>query len=229
MDQTPDKYAYRCLPLTIGNTTGWDIYPVCNFYIAWSNVNYNHQTSLSVHPEEEDLNFGSSSFGSGIVTFHPGYLFRTEKNWDLLVTGTPNEFIDFAYPLTGIVETYWNDFTFTMNWKMMKFGSFFWPKEVPICRIIPIPHDYGEMDATIVPLQKEKDLLEKFKKNSRRRKQLINDLHTAHNELRDEGTVKLKVPSTHWEKAYYRGLDADGNKEKDHVIKREFPEFKKEK
>lgn len=225
MDDSPEKYAYRCLPLTIGNTTGWDIYPVCDFLVSWSETNQKHQSSLQIHPEE-DIKFAASSFGDGIFTLHPGYLFRTDENWDLLIMGVPNEIVDWAYPLTGIVETFWNDFTFTINWKMTKFGNFHWPKERPVARIIPIPHNY-EIESEIKQIKDEPELFKSFTKNAKSRNALIRDLSIAHSEKKDEGRVKLNQPKTHWEKAYYRGIDAKGNKQYNHIVKRTFPEFKK--
>ena len=36
MDATPNRYAYRCLPLTITNQTGWWIRNPVGFTAAWS-------------------------------------------------------------------------------------------------------------------------------------------------------------------------------------------------
>ncbi|MGH7092879.1 MAG: DUF6065 family protein, partial [Stellaceae bacterium] len=35
MDATPSRYAYRCLPLTIANTHGWEILNAAGFTAVW--------------------------------------------------------------------------------------------------------------------------------------------------------------------------------------------------
>ena len=36
MDDSPQSYAYRCLPLTIANTHGWEILCGRTFYAEWN-------------------------------------------------------------------------------------------------------------------------------------------------------------------------------------------------
>ena len=36
MDATPEKYAYRCLPLSIANTHGWEIFTPAGFWATWT-------------------------------------------------------------------------------------------------------------------------------------------------------------------------------------------------
>jgi len=36
MDETSDRYAYRCLPLTMANSTGWDILCPFTLDIEWT-------------------------------------------------------------------------------------------------------------------------------------------------------------------------------------------------
>ena len=35
MDRIPDNHAYRCLPLNIANSHGWEILSPCAFEVAW--------------------------------------------------------------------------------------------------------------------------------------------------------------------------------------------------
>jgi hypothetical protein len=73
-----------------------------------------------------------SQFGSGIVTFSPPWLFRTPPGWDLYVKGPSNRWKVNCVPLEGIVETWWLNYTFTLNWitgdlseKEIQWGGFF--------------------------------------------------------------------------------------------------------
>ena len=36
MDATPEKYAYRCLLLSIANTHGWEIFTPAGFWCMWN-------------------------------------------------------------------------------------------------------------------------------------------------------------------------------------------------
>jgi hypothetical protein len=226
MDATPDKFAYRCLPLNIGNSTGWDIFPPCDFIILWSNDNPLHQRAIHIEYAEDGHNFACSVFGAGIVTFHTGYLFETSENVDLLVTAPPNFPVDFAYGLTGIVETWWLRFTFTMNWKMTKFGHFHWTKDMPLCRIVPIPHNF-DLDVSIQNAEDTPDLYKEYREYGDRRTAHNAKLEKAFKTYTDQGDIIISKPSTHWQKNYYRGVNIYGEKQPHHLVKRKFPEFKR--
>jgi len=85
-----------------------------------------------------------SNFTRGIVTFYTNYLFKTEPGWQLLATGPFNEPKDGLYPLTGIIETDWLPYSFTMNWQITRPGTFTFKKDEPFCQILPIPKNYME-------------------------------------------------------------------------------------
>jgi hypothetical protein len=85
--------------------------------------------------------FAESHFGSGILTFSVGVVIRTPPNCDLWVTGPPNEFKDGIQPLSGVVETYWMPFTFTMNWKFTRPNlRVRFEKGEPFCFFFPVQH-----------------------------------------------------------------------------------------
>src|SRR3546814_13729675 len=62
----------------------------------------------------------STHFGSGIVTFSLGHLFRTSPGVNLWIKGPSNRPKDGASPLEGIIETDWSPYTFTMNWQLTR-------------------------------------------------------------------------------------------------------------
>jgi hypothetical protein len=108
MDAFPDRHAYRCLPLAIANSFGWELLSPCDLVIEWNGgpaaadlvVSADDGYNLVTH-------FASSNFTCGIVTLHTGYIFRTEPGWSLLATGPINEPRDGMAPLTGLIETDW--------------------------------------------------------------------------------------------------------------------------
>ena len=61
-----------------------------------------------------------SLFGQGALTFHVDGLFRTPAGWNLWVGGPPNAAKDGIAPLSGVIETDWSPYTFTMNWRFTR-------------------------------------------------------------------------------------------------------------
>lgn len=227
MDETPDKFAYRCLPLQIANTLGYWLLNPDTFVISWNGGM--HQKDLMIHSPSGPCEYCTSSFGSGIITMHPGYIFRTEKEWDTLVTGPQNYWYKGMIPLSGVVETAWLPFTFTMNWKMTEPGTYIIPKNVPLCQIYPIPHSYQDIKAEIRHLDSNPELKDTYLQWAANRNKVIDGIDKVFNHgLLEHNGVKRDEPKTHWEKNYYAGREpVSGERIANHNIKRVFPEFEK--
>jgi len=107
MDQTGERFAYRCLPLTTANSHGWEILCPSAFEVSWDggkSLDAMKVVSLQ-SPVDRPLDFVVSHFGAGVLTFHTGYLFQTDPGYNLYVCGPVNRPKDGAIALTGIVET----------------------------------------------------------------------------------------------------------------------------
>lgn len=160
MDATPERYAYRCLPLTIANAMGWEILSPCRVEAEWNGGPELADLKVEIeHPTPATRHFAVSHFGSGILTFHVGYLFRTEPGVGLWARGVPNLPKDGIAPLEGVVETDWLPFTFTMNWQMTRPGRIGFAVDEPICFITPLA--YRALDALvpeIVPIEADPEL-----------------------------------------------------------------------
>ena len=223
MDETPNKYAYRCLPLSIANCTGWDLFMPCDLMVSWNGGN--KQTDIQLNFENDEFGkFADSLFGCGIITFHPGFLLRTSKDWDLLVTGPINQSHDGAIPLSGVVETNWLEFTFTMNWKLERPGTFLWPCDIPVARIIPVPSEI-DVQTESRHITDNELLCAAYRMKANKRSRDISDLQEAYATQSDVGSVKYGQPSTEWDKEYYRGVDSKGVKVYNHKLIRIYPEF----
>jgi len=143
MDETPNKFAYRCLPLVMANQLGWDILSPVRFTSLWKG-GINPEDVL-VYGPEGIKSFVKPHFGSGVLTFTLNCTFRTDPETELLVTGPFNVVKPGIMPLTGLVESWWLPFTFTMNWKFTHPGQVVvFEKDEPLCRIIPISRKLTE-------------------------------------------------------------------------------------
>ena len=145
MGATASAFAYRCLPLNIANAHGWFVLNEAPFVAQWNGEDSLDAIRIDAVPTTEAPLLASSHFGHGVLTFSIGGLFRTEPGYDLVVTGPINSLKDGIQPLTGIVETDWSPFTFTMNWRFTrKHTPVAFEHGDPICMIYPLPRDLIE-------------------------------------------------------------------------------------
>lgn len=118
MDETPNGFAYRCLPMTVANAHGWEVIGDTAFEAWWNGGS--RKTDIVIRPLGGGAIRPMSHFGSGILTFPIDALLRTEPGIGLWVSGPPNSPKDGIMPLSGLVETDWAPMTFTMNWRFTR-------------------------------------------------------------------------------------------------------------
>jgi len=141
MDAFHERHPYRCLPLTMANTTGWEILCPMGFSAEWNGGKLQEDITLRPDRPHPDFHeFVKSHFTHGVLTFHTGYLFRTSQGWDMQAGGPPNLPKDGIQPLSGITETDWLPFPFTMNWIFTRPGRVRFEKGEPFCFITLVPH-----------------------------------------------------------------------------------------
>jgi hypothetical protein len=143
MDDFPDRHAYRCLPLSIANSFGWEVLCPIPVEIRWNGgmaVEDIELIGLKELPGGAPVDhFCRSNFSRGIITFHLDYVIETEADWGILATGPFNDPKPTATPLTGIVETDWLPYPFTMNWQLTHPGITRFEEGEPFCFFLPIP------------------------------------------------------------------------------------------
>jgi hypothetical protein len=143
-----------------------------------------------------------SHFGRGVLTFHVAYLFQTDPGVDLVVQGPVNRPKDAIAPLTGIIETDWSPYTFTMNWLFTRAGATVrFERGEPYCHIFPLRR--GEMERIkpkLRPLSANPELKRQYETWMVSRNQFNAD-------LKQPGSP---AQSEKWQKAYYRGQHPDG-------------------
>jgi hypothetical protein len=144
MDMTSERFAYRCIPLSMANSSGWEIALPFAFEAAW----YGGDDDNAIQFRTADIrlkHFVTSHFGHGVITFHTGWLFRTPPGWAVWARGAPNTIKDGIVALDGLVETDWLPFPFTMNWRFTRPGVVRFEADEPFCFLTLAPH--GLLDA----------------------------------------------------------------------------------
>jgi hypothetical protein len=214
MDDFADRHAYRCLPLSIANAHGWDILCPVALAIDWNGGQRIEDVTvrpLQGTPDGEPLSaFCRSHFSSGIVTFHTDYIFRTEDEWDLLASGPFNSPKQGIYPLTGIIESNWLPYPFTMNWQVTKPGTVIFEKEEPFCFIFPIKKQAVlDCQPEIRDLAEDPELARQQEAFAVSRNDFMERLHANDPEA-------VRDP---WLKYYFRGRHPDGAVVDNHINK----------
>lgn len=136
MDHFEARHPYRCLPLSMANSSGWELLCPFSFTAEWNGGK--QQSDITIKPDRPVHNLSdyvASHFSHGVLTFHAGYLFRTPPGWSMWCGGAPNLPKDGIYPLSGLVETDWLPFPFTMNWIFTRPGRVKFEKGEPFCFI----------------------------------------------------------------------------------------------
>jgi Family of unknown function (DUF6065) len=143
MDES--THSYKCLPLVIANQWGWQILCPTEVVVTWDGDPKLAGLRIEVAPQYQPVI--RSQFGTGIVTFSPPWLFRTPPGWDLYVKGPSNRWKPNCVPLEGVIETWWLNYTFTLNWKLVEPGMVVFAQGESLGQLVPVPHATFE-DAT---------------------------------------------------------------------------------
>ena len=144
------KHAYLCLPLVIGNQSGFALKSLFHATFLWNGGPEPADTTITVHNTEEADAFGglqllASQFGLGIVTVQTAFALRTPPEVNLMTLQPPNVFIDGLQNLTGVVEADNLRRDFTFNLKITRPDH---PIEVKdgdlLAAVMPIPRGFVE-------------------------------------------------------------------------------------
>ncbi|MDE0756327.1 MAG: DUF6065 family protein [Woeseiaceae bacterium] len=217
IDDLPEKFAYRCLPLAIANQVGWEILNPVSFTARWNGKAGLDAVKISFHKEESAL--VGSHFGNGVLTFSLGYLFRTTKSHNLWVKGPANSPKDAIAPLEGIIETDWAPFTFTMNWQFTrKRHKVTFEKDEPIATVLPYPRHYvRKFDPTVKNLDENAKLYQQYVDWRDDRMKFNEELQQSGSEAEKQG----------WQRTYMKGEDQSGNTFAGHETKVQMKEFRR--
>ena len=199
MDATHQQFAYRCLPLAIANSHGWEVVCPAGFSAVWRGGAAVEDITIISDPGSAPA--AVSHFGHGVLTFHIPCVFRTEPGFDLVVQGPVNRPKDGLYALSGVVETDWAPFTFTMNWLFTRPGATArFEAGEPICCLYPIRRELEAVEPRVRSLAEAPELQRQY------------ETWTA---SRNQFNASLKEPGApargkQWQKNYHRGQDAFG-------------------
>lgn len=201
MDDTPNHFAYRCLPLAVANHVGWELLCPATFTARWNGNE--GLDAIKIRFEGPESPLVGSHFGHGVLTFTLGYLFRTSKSHNLWVKGPTNQPKDGIAALEGLIETDWAPFSFTMNWKFTRRRhTVRFEKGEPVCTVLPYPRHYiGKFDPKIKVINENAKLYQQYVTWREDRAAFIEELKETDSQAAKSG----------WQRTYMKGEDQYGN------------------
>lgn len=202
MEDTPERFAYRCLPLAIANGHGWEILSPCGFEARWDGTQRVEGVEVRPDPDSDPRLIPVALFGQGTVTFHVQGIFRTPPGWNLWVGGSPNGAKDGIAPLSAVVETDWSPYSFTMNWRFTRPHQWVrFEENEPFCFVFPVQRQaLTAVEPTIVPIDENPQLKAEFEAWSASREAFQAWVAEA----------QPAAPADRWQKLYYRGVRPNG-------------------
>jgi hypothetical protein len=200
MDAAGQRAPYRCIPLVVANGFGWELLSPAGFTAIWNGGP--GLDGIVVMEDPDTVAPARSHFGEGILTFDVPALFRTDPGTDLVVQGPINQPKDAIAPLTGVVESDWGPFGFTMNWKFTRAKTAVrFRKGEPFCHIFPVRRGALEViQPRIQPIAANPELAADYAEWHARRQQFNDALKEPGSEARMQK----------WQKHYLRGVAPGG-------------------
>ena len=197
MDMSSDRHAYRCLPLAIANTYGWQLLLPVEVTAVWNGGGGLADIEIDcIHPYQ-----AVSNFMNGILTFDVAYIFRTSPGYHLLVSGPTNTFKDGVAPMTAVVETDWLPYTFTFNYQFTRPGRVQWRAGEPYAQICVVRAGLQEQIQPVIRRLSDNPQLADDHEQWRERRSNLR----ARQEAGDPAAWKEP-----WGKDYFLGRYADG-------------------
>jgi hypothetical protein len=120
MDDTYNKHAYRCLPLSWANVNGWEVILQQDLTVVWDGgTTIPHIIDGEYFQSRQIANCNKV----GMVDIHIGWAFGTEPGMATTISQSPNFFLDGAQALTACIPSSWWPDEVQMSWRITKVGE----------------------------------------------------------------------------------------------------------
>ena len=136
MDDTPDKHAYQCFPLSVTNRLGWGISFPTDIRFIWDGITDttpDHVTVLEGHE------FVNTYRGNATVSFTTGLRFRTDETTSMLAMPVPNLFTRGAQAYTTLISTSFFIHMLPLAWRLTEPNvEIHIPAGMPVATVMPV-------------------------------------------------------------------------------------------
>jgi hypothetical protein len=136
MDDTFDKHAYHCFPISLSNGLGWGISFPKDISFIWDGISDSTDTHVKVLSGSE---YVSTSRANATISFNTNLVIKTPENLSMMAMPTPNWPIDGVWPFTTIISTSFFRGIFPIAWRITRANEVITiPANTPVASIIPI-------------------------------------------------------------------------------------------
>lgn len=136
MDETPEKHAYRCFPMTQANMIGWNLSFSEDISFIWNGINDTSSENINII---EGKNFSYCGRGQSTISFNTGVTFRSQERISLFTVNPVNYFDNRFETVSSLISTSWYDTSFPLAIKAREANKTITIKSgEPVATIIPI-------------------------------------------------------------------------------------------
>jgi Family of unknown function (DUF6065) len=136
MDETPDRHAYMCFPISLTNRLGWGISFPEDIRFIWDGITDTTDTHIKVLEGEKYVYLGR---GNATISFNTGLIFKTDENTTILSMPVPNQFIRGAQAYTTLISSSFYKPELPLAWRCTEPNvEVFIPAGTPVAAILPI-------------------------------------------------------------------------------------------
>jgi hypothetical protein len=199
MDQTDEKHAYMCFPLSLTNRLGWGISFPEDIKFIWDGITDTTPDHIKILQGSE---YVSTVRGNATISFLTGMLVRTDTETSTIAMPVPNQFIRGAQCYTSTISTSFYMHEFPVAWRVTEPNiEITVPAGTPVASLMPI---------SLSKLQNEYEM-----------EYIEEPMPGGYwDEIRkygDEAVIKNGVGD--WSKMYRDGVNYDGTKIGNHELK----------
>lgn len=136
MDESADKHAYMCFPLTVTNRLGWGISFPEDIVFIWDGIDDTTPDHVKIIKGEK---YANSKRCNATVSFETGLAIRTDAETTMLTMPVPNQFISGTQCFTTLISTSFYMPELPIAWKITEANKEITiPAGTPVAAILPL-------------------------------------------------------------------------------------------
>lgn len=136
MDNSAEKHAYMCFPVTLTNKLGWGISFPEDIVFIWDGIDDTTPDHVKILKGEE---FASAKRCNATISFETGLIFKTDPETTILTMPVPNQFIPGTQCFTTLISTSFYMPELPIAWKITEANKEITiPAGTPVAAVLPI-------------------------------------------------------------------------------------------
>ena len=151
MDETRDKHAYMCFPISLTNRLGWGISFPEDIVFIWDGITDTTPDHVTILKGEK---YADNTRGNATISFKSGLVFKTDDQTTMLTMPTPNLFIRGAQCYTTLISTSFYIHSLPLAWRATEPNiEITIPANTPLATVVPMSLTSLESDYELTILE----------------------------------------------------------------------------